>query len=984
MTAAFVLGTSILLQVVSAILAFRLIRISGWRLAWTLIAVALTLMALCAVATMFLYATGGLTPPLGLAAALAALVISGLMLAGLWLIGTLFQATRGRGQALSESEQRFRKLVDGSLEGILIHRGDENLFMNDRFAEIFGYTPEEFSRLESTETIIAPEDRARLAEIGAARLRGEPAPTHYEFRGLCKDGSVIWLENHVSEIEWDGKVAAMGAMLDVTAHKQAEEELRESRERLAESERFLQTVVDTIPAGIAVRDIDGRFIMLNDFVARLYGEAPEDLLDRPTGDTAIGYSDYARHLDERVIREGKPVPFHETRILVDDEARTWWETKVPLKDDAGEVKHVLTVAFDITDRKRTEDALVKSQHFLETVIDTIPALVAVKDEELRYVTVNKALADWEGLRPEDIIGRSRSELGLPQAEEFEAEDGEVFDSGRAISYHEVPENDRQMVWLETRVPIAINGGSPKFVLSLALDITARKQAEQALRDSEERYRYLYNNTPALLHSIDRELRVISVSDYWLSVMGYERDEVIGRKITDFMTGETRDQVIREIEDFIKSGIAWEAPRQYVKKNGEVMDTLLYAMAEWDEDGEFTRSVTVLVDVTERKRMEEELAQAQKMEAIGQLAGGIAHDFNNLLTVISGNLQLLVDNLSGDETLRHYAVTARNASRRGAELTDRLLTFSRGQPLRPEITDLNKLVDGMADILVPTLGETVDVEIRTEPALWSTMADQLQLENALLNLAINARNAMPDGGRLTVETANIEIDPASDKPTTLGPGRYVALSVTDSGTGMSHEVRDRAFEPFFTTKEPGQGTGLGLSTIHGFATQSRGDVAIETELGKGTTVTIYLPQESDPVLEAAVPLLETAEIHGNDTVLVVEDDDEVRELSVNLLNGLGYRTLEAVDGEQALALLDDDPGVGLIFTDVVLPGGMDGPQLVTAARRRRPELKALFTSGYAEALLTNRIAEYGTAALLSKPFGMHSLARKVREVLNEAA
>ena len=380
-------------------------------------------------------------------------------------------------------------------------------------------------------------------------------------------------------------------------------------------------------------------------------------------------------------------------------------------------------------------------------------------------------------------------------------------------------------------------GPPQFVLTLCIDITDSKRAEQALRDSEERYRYLYNNTPAMLHSIDRELRVISVSDYWLQAMGYERAEVIGRKLIDFLAPETRDLAETQLRDFVKSGIAWEVPRQFIRNDGEIIDILLSAVAEWDDDGEFARSLTVLVDVTERKRMEEELAQAQKMEAIGQLAGGIAHDFNNLLTVISGNLQLLVDNLSGDETLRHYAVTARNASRRGAELTDRLLTFSRGQPLRPEITDLNKLVDGMADILVPTLGETVDVEIRTEPALWSTMADQLQLENALLNLAINARNAMPDGGRLTVETANIEIDPASDKPTTLGPGRYVALSVTDTGTGMSHEVRDRAFEPFFTTKEPGQGTGLGLSTIHGFATQSRGDVAIETEPGKGTTVMI---------------------------------------------------------------------------------------------------------------------------------------------------
>jgi signal transduction histidine kinase/ActR/RegA family two-component response regulator len=388
------------------------------------------------------------------------------------------------------------------------------------------------------------------------------------------------------------------------------------------------------------------------------------------------------------------------------------------------------------------------------------------------------------------------------------------------------------------------------------------------------------------------------------------------------------------------------------------------------------------EVERRESAEEALRQSHKMEAVGQLTGGIAHDFNNLLTVISGNLEFASRAIEKSNLPKAHRniEAALSGAQRAAALTHRLLAFSRRQPLEPQVIDLNKLVAGMSDLFRRTLGETIQVEAVLAGGLWSTFADPNQLESALLNLVINARDAMPTGGKLTIETANCHLDDAyAAAHPDVKAGQYVMVAVTDTGTGMTPDVMARVFEPFFTTKDIGQGTGLGLSMIYGFVKQSGGHVKLYSEPGQGTIVKIYLSRTTqeraadEPRAAAEVPT------HSHETVLVVEDDAAVRAYSVETLTGLGYRVLEAPDGESALRILEAHGDIDLLFTDVGLPG-MNGRQLADEARRRRERLPILFTSGYTRnAIVHNGMLDTGVQ-LLNKPFTTQQLAEKVRAVL----
>jgi len=386
-----------------------------------------------------------------------------------------------------------------------------------------------------------------------------------------------------------------------------------------------------------------------------------------------------------------------------------------------------------------------------------------------------------------------------------------------------------------------------------------------------------------------------------------------------------------------------------------------------------------------KANEEALRQSQKMEAIGQLTGGVAHDFNNLLQIIVGNLDTILRNVSGDmPRIQRAASNALIGARRAASLTQRLLAFSRRQPLDPKPLNVNSLMNGLTEMITRTLGETVAVETVLAAGLWQVEADPNELEAAILNLAVNARDAMPNGGRLTIETGNAHIDEAyAANHIEISPGQYVCVSVSDTGKGMDQATLTHAFEPFFTTKPVGKGTGLGLSQVYGFVKQSGGHVKIYSEVDQGTTVKIYLPRlsvegavEDEPV-DSALP-----DGDGKETILVLEDDDDVRTYSVEILRELGYRVVEAHDGPSALRLLERQARVDLLFSDVVLPGGMTGAQVAQEARKLRPELKVLFTTGYAR----NAIIHHGRldkgVMLITKPFSSADLAVKIRSVLDE--
>ena len=399
----------------------------------------------------------------------------------------------------------------------------------------------------------------------------------------------------------------------------------------------------------------------------------------------------------------------------------------------------------------------------------------------------------------------------------------------------------------------------------------------------------------------------------------------------------------------------------------------------DERGEIVRTNGITQDITEHKRAEEQLRQAQKMEAVGQLTAGVAHDFNNMLAVISGNAELLGDEL-GKENPQLSALF--RATRRAADLTQRLLAFSRKQMLSPEIVNANRLITDTTGLLRRTLEEHIDIKTLTATGLWTCEADPAQLENALVNLALNARDAMPDGGKLTIETRNVLLDDDyAAAQAEVTPGHYVMLAVTDTGFGMPPEVRQHAFEPFFTTKDVGAGSGLGLSMVYGFAKQSGGHVAIYSEVGEGTTIKLYLPRSiKTEVIETNSASDEVPAARG-ESVLVVEDDPEVRTLVIALLGSLGYQIMEAGTAAAALELLGSATGVNLLLTDVMLAGGMNGRELATEAERRAPGIPVLYMSGYTEDAIVHHGRLDADAELLPKPFRRADLARAVRKVLD---
>jgi CheY-like chemotaxis protein len=375
-----------------------------------------------------------------------------------------------------------------------------------------------------------------------------------------------------------------------------------------------------------------------------------------------------------------------------------------------------------------------------------------------------------------------------------------------------------------------------------------------------------------------------------------------------------------------------------------------------------------------------------MEAVGQLTGGIAHDFNNLLTVISGNIETVQRRMSrADPGLYRYLEAAGRAVERASTLTHRLLAYSRRQPLEPKPVELNRLIMGMSDLLGRTIGAHITIETVLAGGLWQVSADSNQVENAILNLAVNARDAMPDGGKLTLETANSHLDEAYARINAeVIPGQYAMLAVSDTGIGMTPDVVEKAFEPFFTTKALGEGTGLGLSQVYGFIKQSGGHIKIYSELGEGTTVRLYLPRlrERPPVVQGDAPVVQPPPLGGQETILVVEDNDEVRAYTTDILRELGYEVFEATEGDTALSLIASEPRIKLLFTDVGLPGPFNGRQIADEARKLRSDLKILFTTGYAQNAIIHQGRLDAGVQLIVKPFNFASLAAKIRQIFDE--
>lgn len=590
--------------------------------------------------------------------------------------------------------------------------------------------------------------------------------------------------------------------------------------------------------------------------------------------------------------------------------------------------------------------------------------------------------------------------------------------------------ERIIAAIAVQAAIAIDKG--RLYRAAQEEIARRRVVEAELRESEqsleskvaERTRELAAANANLIQEVTKRKRVEGsfkllvegVTDYAIFMLdphgvvtswntgaerikGYRAAEIVGQHFSRFYTEEDRARGVPETA--LKTAISeghFEAEGKRVRKDGSQFWASVVISPIRNRAGELVGFAKITRDITERmeaqkalQRTQDQLAQAQKMEGIGQLTGGVAHDFNNLLTIIIGNLESVQRALpsaeSGPERVGHSVAQAMRGAQRAASLTQRLLAFSRRQPLDPKPVDTGRLITGMSELLRRTLGEQIAIETVLAGGLWRIHADPNQLEIGILNLAVNARDAMPDGGKLTIETANTYLDEAyAAAQADVVPGQYVLISVTDTGSGMTKDVLSRVFEPFYTTKDIGHGTGLGLSQVYGFVKQSGGNVRIYSEPGNGTTVKLYLPRLHSEDEEAALP--ETAShaprSSSGQTILVVEDEDDVRTYSASVLRELGYTVIEASNGAAGLRTLERRPDVALLFTDVVLTGGMNGKQLADAARELRPDLKVLFTTGYARNAIVHDGRLDPGVTLISKPFTYAALATRLRELLDSHA
>ncbi|KLA94580.1 response regulator [Xanthomonas hortorum pv. gardneri] len=652
-----------------------------------------------------------------------------------------------------------------------------------------------------------------------------------------------------------------------------------------------------------------------------------------------------------------------------------------------------------------EADLLESRHRLQLITDSLPALIAHLDTDHRYRFVNNAYTAWHGLRSDQLIGMHvRDIMGQALFSEIEHFLQKAIEGERVHFEARMPlEGGKVRYALVDCVPETGQDGSVKGYYSLVRDISDLKEAELSLREANESLERQVEERTAALRSSESRLQAVFESSFQhqnlltpaglivdanlasLSAILATKEDVSGTPFRDApwfsQTPEARDVVDKAIQEAVAGHASRHELKLALPTGSRSFDFSFRPLL--DHQGAITAVVSEAVETTARRQAEEALRQSQKIEAVGQLTGGIAHDFNNILTVIGGNVEhakILIDRMGDVSTVPSRAMdNALKGVTRAASLTQRLLAFARKQPLKSQTVDLNEQILGMQDMLQRTLGELVQLEIVTTADLWSVEVDPSQVEASVLNLAVNARDAMPEGGQLTIEMGNGHLDHDYVAAfTDVSPGQYVFLRIRDTGHGMSKEVLSRVFEPFFTTKEVGRGTGLGLPMVYGFMKQSGGHVLVESTVGGGTLVTMLLPRSTLPVSR---PVLENArELEryriNEETVLVAEDNDDVRAYTVEVLRQLGYKVLEAHDGASAMRLLErKDVKVDLLFSDIVMPG-MTGWELAREAKAHLPTLRILFASGYPRDISAREISN-NSIAILVKPFTRSDLERAVR-------
>jgi len=637
-------------------------------------------------------------------------------------------------------------------------------------------------------------------------------------------------------------------------------------------------------------------------------------------------------------------------------------------------------------RRRAEMALRESEDRYRDIVEHSQALIWTHDLSGRILSLNRTITIVLGYEQATLLKMNIRDLLFSEPENgFDSYIAGIQKSGSAQGTMTVrTASDERLVW-EFQNTLRTEGVAFPIVRGMARDVTKQSKAERALRENQMRLAGIVNSAMDAIISVDGDQKIVLFNATAERILGCPAAEAIGQPIDKFIPREFRERHQQHIQNFGETGVTSRSMRSLpvltaLRADGEEFP-IEASISQISVAGEKLFTV-ILRDITERKQLEEQFRQSQKMEAVGRLAGGIAHDFNNLLTAIIGYSQLVQVHLGPASPVSRDIEEIEKAGQRAARLTAQLLAFSRKQVLQPKVLNLNEVISDVDHMLRRLIGEDIDLVANAAPDLGYVKADPGQIEQIILNLAVNARDAMPGGGKLIIETANNEINEGeANSHSDMVPGPYVMLTVSDTGHGMDSETQSHIFEPFFTTKEDGKGTGLGLSTVFGIVTQSGGHIRISSEPGQGATFTIYLPRVNEDATSTRVVAAAESSLQGSELILLVEDDEMVRRFARAAIEKYGYRVLEAADATAALELSRQHAGeINLMLTDMVMPG-ITGAKLGEQLTRLRPEMKVLYMSGYTDNSIMHEGVLSAGAALLQKPFTPDALARKIREELD---
>ena len=899
-----------------------------------------------------------------------------LLCVGVFFLNTGVRERIRSDDALRQSESRMRRAeAIAGLGNFRVDLRTGELTGSDGFASIFGLSPGDFARKarEDLAKFAHPDDHAGVQAWREAFLGGGPA--EYVYRIVRPSGEVCCLEIH-AQIERDpggAPIAMFGIAQDITERKRTEM----ASIRLA-------AIVESSVDAIIGKDLNSIITSWNNGAEKIFGFTASAMI----GTSIIRLIPADRH-DEEIhvlekISSGESVEHFETlRQTKSGRLIDVAVTVSPIKDATGKVIGASKVARDITERKRTEEAVRRSEILYRTLFDTLIegfcTIEMVFDDDgkavdYRFLEINPAFEKQTGLR------NAQGKLMRDIAPDHEAHWFEIY--GKIALTGEPAQFESEAKALGRHYDVCayrVGGPESRKVAILFNDITERTRAEIVIAEKELRYRRLFEAAKdGILILAAGTGKITDCNPYLLSLLGYSLDEMLGKELWE----------IGLFKNIVASKVAFAElqAKDYIRfenmpletKDGRRIDVEFVSNSYRVSDKRVMQCT--IRDISERRKLEAQLRQAQKMEGIGQLAGGVAHDFNNLLTVINGRSQLSMNRFKVGDKTRNDLELIYKTGERAAALTRQLLAFSRQQVLEPIVLDLNAVAVDMDKLLRRLIREDIDLCTVLDPALKRVKADPGQIEQVIMNLVVNARDAMPDAGKLTIETANVELSEEYCRARTeVKPGHYAMLAISDTGHGMDAAVKARIFEPFFTTKPQGKGTGLGLATVFGVVKQSNGHIEVYSEVAKGTTFKVYLPQTEEK--PAAIATESELAVHdGREVILVVEDEEGVRELVRDLLEMNGYTVLLANNGKDALQVCQKHAGaINLLVTDVVMPE-MGGPELVERMKIQHPETKVLFTSGYTDhAIVRNGSLEVGVA-FIQKPFTPANFARKIRDIL----